>query len=43
MMEITRYVTVVDEERDEVQEIMYANITNRAPLLEIRSMRTEGN
>ncbi|MEC7255206.1 MAG: hypothetical protein VXV76_01200 [Candidatus Thermoplasmatota archaeon] len=34
-------VTVVDEERDEVQEIMYANITNRAPLLEIRSMRTE--
>ena len=34
-------VTVVDEERDEVQEVMYANITNRAPLLEIRSMRTE--
>ena len=34
-------VTVVDEERDEVEQIMYANITNRAPLLEIRSMRTE--
>ncbi len=34
-------VTVVDEERDQVQEILYANITNRAPLLEIRSMRNE--
>ena len=34
-------VTVVDEERDEVEQIMYANITNRAPLIEIRSMRTE--
>ena len=34
-------VTVVDEERDEVETILYANITNRAPLLEIRSMRSE--
>ena len=34
-------VTVIDEERDEVEQIMYANITNRAPLLEIRSMRNE--
>ena len=34
-------VTVVDEERDEVEAILYANITNRAPLLEIRSMRSE--
>lgn len=34
-------VTVVDEERDEVEAILYANITNRAPMLEIRSMREE--
>ena len=34
-------VTVVDEERDEVEGILYANISNRAPKLEIRSMRNE--
>ena len=34
-------VTVVDEERDEVESILYANISNRAPKLEIRSMRNE--
>ena len=34
-------VTVIDDERDEVEETLYANITNRAPLLEIRSMRSE--
>ncbi len=34
-------VTVIDEERDEVEDVMFANITNRAPEIEIRSMRNE--
>jgi len=34
-------VTVVDEERDEVQQTLYADIINRAPQIEIRSMRNE--
>ena len=34
-------VTVIDEERDEVDKVLFANITNRAPQLEIRSMRDE--
>ena len=34
-------VTVIDEERDEVEVTLLAEIQNRAPKIEIRSLRTE--
>ena len=34
-------ITITDEERDEIQTTLFANITNRAPKIELQSLRTE--